>query len=136
MTIQIIEKLKAEIHRGFDQESQVVYLLVGVRKVIEQEGLSDEYPYLKFHCDWVLHSELNRSFSQRIIREFDSAHSQIISGGEMPANGEASKISGMDYFREQLDKFFRTYGMRDVFRDASDWTQFLYIYAGTSKTYH
>ena len=55
MTRDIIQKLKEQIEAGITTEVQVVYLLTGVRKLIERDEVEDEYPKLKFHCDWVLH---------------------------------------------------------------------------------
>lgn len=57
-TRDIISKLTRELDTGITSEVQVVYLLAGVRKLIERDGVREQFSDLNFHCDWTLHSKL------------------------------------------------------------------------------
>jgi len=70
----ITEKLKNEISKGIKTEPQAVYLLTEARKLIECDQSKDQYPDLKFHCDWALHSKLDGRAAQEILLKFDAAH--------------------------------------------------------------
>lgn len=48
-TRDIISKLTKELDAGITTEVQVVYVLAGVRKLIERDGLEDQYKDLRFH---------------------------------------------------------------------------------------
>src|SRR5260370_1442382 len=58
---EIIRKLSEELDKGITTEVQVVYVLAGVRKVIERDKVEGQYADLRFHCDWVLHSSMDRA---------------------------------------------------------------------------
>jgi len=134
MTPEIVQKLCAEIRDGFNKESQVVYLLAGVRKILEQEAsTSDEYFYLKFHCDWTLHAKLDRASAQRILAHFNSAHFQLLKGENLTSNSEAEKISKMHQFREELSKFLRAHAIDEFSKCTDTWAKFIYLYARVIK---
>lgn len=127
MTPHIIEKIQNEIDIGITRESQVLYILAEIRKILEQEDALSQYRYLEFHCNWVLHSKLDRAFSQKVLNHFNSAHLQILNGEEL-ANSEADKISKMERFREELSDFFSSYNLTDITSSSNSWTKFLYLY--------
>lgn len=60
MTPDIIRKLQAELNAGVTNEVQVVYVLAGIRKLIELERSADQYQDLVFHIDWALHPKMDR----------------------------------------------------------------------------
>jgi hypothetical protein len=130
VTPQIIEKLRAEIHSGIIKESQVVYLLAGIRKILERENPpSEKYFYLKFHCDWTLHAKLDRKPAQHVLSHFNVAHLPLLKGESLTSNNEADKISKMDQFREELSDFLRSNSINDFSAAPDAWTKFLYLYA-------
>jgi len=55
MKNDIIRKLEVELSGGIRTEPQVVYLMAGLRKLLEQRQEKRHYEYLAFHADWVLH---------------------------------------------------------------------------------
>lgn len=62
MIPDIITKLQAELSAGIKTEAQVIYLMAQIRKIIEQEQSEDEFDFLFFHCNWVLHPRMDRQF--------------------------------------------------------------------------
>ena len=135
MTKDIIRKLEAELKGGITTEPQVVYLMTGLRKLLEQRQEKKKYEYLTFHCDWVLHSKLDRAIAQKILEQFDLANIQLKTGiklHDLPVDlqREINGISGMEWFREELSTFLAANGLpglESVRRD--DWTHFLHLYA-------
>ena len=105
----IIEKLTRELQSDITTEPQVVYILVGVRKLIELAGevvippdLADfkayesatkfgwspsetspirKYRALDFYCSWALHVNMSREGARRILMHFDEAH-PLLAGGK------------------------------------------------------
>src|SRR6516225_8445299 len=73
-TRDIIGKLKEQIEAGITTEVQVVYLMAGIRKLIERDEAENDYPLLRFHCDWALHSRMDRAAAQKLLKIFDEAH--------------------------------------------------------------
>lgn len=59
--IEIIKKLMQFLanHLPFSEECQIVYLLVEIRKIIDQNK-NNKYPILRFYCDWSVHAEKDR----------------------------------------------------------------------------
>jgi hypothetical protein len=129
MTPQIIEKIQAELRAGIKTESQVVYVLAEIRKIIEREGSSARYEYLEFHCNWVLHSRLGGKFAQHVLRQFDSGHLKLVKGEHFSASYEVEKISKMDGFREELSAFLKAHSITDISKSSDTWSKFLFLYA-------
>lgn len=49
----------------------MVYILVGIRKLLEKKDALDKYPHLKLCCDWAVHPKLDRKSAQNITMLFD-----------------------------------------------------------------
>lgn len=134
MVPDIIRKLSDEIDRGITTEAQVVYLLAGIRKMLEQQQAPD-YKYLRFHCDWALHSRLRGKIAQEILGKFDAANIHLKAGMELTdlPNGlgkEIDQISKMESFREEFYQFLEIQGFPKLGKNNSDgWTRFLHLYA-------
>lgn len=134
MTEEIIRKLTAELNKGITTEVQVVYLLAGIRKLLERDEVGAPYPALNFHCDWALHSKLDRAAAKGVLQEFDAAHPLLrnnidLSDLPQPLQNKIERISKMDAFEEELSKFLEKYGLPPVTQHRSDgWPHFLHLY--------
>lgn len=134
-TPDIRAKLTSELYGGIATEVQVVYLLAGVRKLMERDEVEDQYPNLKFHCDWVLHPKLQGTGAKAILREFDAAHPHLKAGvklHDLPGGlrGEIERISKMRYFQKELDKFLEKYKLPPLTKNRPDgWAHFIHLYA-------
>jgi hypothetical protein len=133
-TPEIIRKLTEELDKGVTTEVQVVYVLAGVRKLIERDKAEDQYPNLRFHCDWVLHSGMDRAAAKAILRQFDDAHPLLKDGIELrklPSKlmNEINRISKMKSFEEELSGFLTAYGLPSLSKHRPDgWIHFLHLY--------
>lgn len=131
----IISKLTAELDAGITTEAQVVYLLAGIRKIVERDKIRDQYPDLNFHCDWALHSSLDRSAAKAILREFDAAHALLRGNIKLrdlptPLRAEIDRISKMRSLEKELSEFLTAYGLPQLTKNRPDgWAHFLQLYA-------
>src|ERR1700730_19444870 len=124
-TPEIIRKLKDELDKGIATEIQTIYLLAGIRKLIERDGVEDQYADLRFHCDWALHSSMDRGAAMVILRQFDAAHALLRSSLALhqlpPAlRNEIDRISKMRSFEKELTKFLTAYGLPPITRHSED----------------
>jgi hypothetical protein len=134
-TRDILSKLESELEAGIATEVQVVYLLAGIRKLVERDERDDEYGVLEFHCDWALHSHLDRSAARAILEQFEAAH--VLLQDQIELDGlprdlriEIDRISKMESFEEELSTFLAEYGLPPLTQHRSDgWAHFLHLYA-------
>lgn len=59
MKADIKEKLRQAFLKDYFEESDVVYILSRIRKILEIDGKKAKYKKLKFYCDWALHAEID-----------------------------------------------------------------------------
>jgi len=108
--MDILEKLEKQLNKGIDTEAEASYLLIEIRKFIEQQGLKGEFEYLKFYCDWIAHPGLAGPMAQKVLKQFDEANVHLKTGikvDQLP-NGlqrEIDRLSRFRYFHEELSKF-------------------------------
>jgi hypothetical protein len=133
--LQIIGKLEILLATGITTEAQALYLMAGVRKLLEQQEAKKQYEYLTFHCDWALHSKLGGRTAQKILKLFDAANIHLKTGVELrhlPPNlrREIDRISKMKPFEQELTQFLQTNGLPSLETHRSDgWVHFLHLYA-------
>jgi hypothetical protein len=124
-TEAIIRKLSEEITEGITTEAEVVYVLAGIRKLIERDDLGETYPSLDFHCDWAFHSELDRKPAKRILAEFDAAQPLLAAGAELhEVDNSIQQISGMRNFHWDFQSFSDRYGLPPL----RSWSHFIHLY--------
>lgn len=134
MTPDMLSKLEIELVSGITTEVQVVYLLAAIRKLMERDTLHDKYADLKFHCDWALHSSMDRAAARGVLKQFDAAHALLRENVELhdlptPLRCEIDRISKMRSFEEELSKFLAAYGLSPLTLHRPDgWTHFLHLY--------
>lgn len=78
MTKDLVAILDTEIRSGITKESQVVYLLAGIRKNLERDGLHRQYSKLMFHCNWALHVKLDRDLAQDVLNRLSPLHLKLL----------------------------------------------------------
>ena len=130
MKKEIRRKLTDQLNEGIKTEVQVVYLLVGIRKLIERDAKGEKYRNLNFYCDWVLHSELDRSGAKAILLEFDKAHPLRKSGIDLPQDlrKEIDDISRMRFFEKELAGFLDSYDLPPIAENVDGWSHFFHLY--------
>lgn len=61
MKNDIKKKLALELSEDISKESQVIYILSCIRKILEIDQNQSNYIKLKSFCDWALHSRLDNT---------------------------------------------------------------------------
>lgn len=134
MEPEILRKLHTLLHDGITSEPQAVYLMVELRKLLEQQGAEQQYCYLKFHCDWAVHSKLSGRAAQNVLKHFDQMNTHLTTGKhlhELPSDQQAkiNNISQMKLFESELGAFLQAKGLPPINATRSDgWTYFLHFY--------
>jgi hypothetical protein len=135
MVLEIKRKLDSLLSRGINSEPEAVYLMVEIRKLLEQQGEEDHYSFLSFHCNWALHSKLDREAAQRVLKLFDEADKHLKLVKEVRAlppllRKEIYNISEMKHFEDELEEFLEANGLPSIDASRSDgWVYFLFLYA-------
>src|SRR6266852_3122300 len=106
----IVAKLLILLAKGITSEADALYLMVEVRKLLEQQQAKKQYEYLTFHCDWALRSKLGGPTAQKILKLFDAAHIQLKTAVELrdlpsELRTEIERISKMKLFEQELYQF-------------------------------
>jgi hypothetical protein len=135
MKPEIARKLDTELRSGIITEAQVVYLMVGIRKIMEEESSGAAFPYLRFHADWVLHSQMDRNaIAKEILELFDNALPHLKAGVELhklPSRfkRDFERIIKMERFEEELEAFLQKLDLATLYETRTDgWTFFLHLY--------
>jgi hypothetical protein len=134
MTKDIIRKLINELDAGITSEVQVVYLLAGIRKLIERDKIDKQYAALKFHCDWALHASMDRAPARALLKQFEAAHVLLTGNIELSAlpsdlRHQIERISQMKSFEKELGQFLANYGLPALTQHRADgWPHFLHLY--------
>jgi hypothetical protein len=69
---QIVDKLRLEFKQPIVAESQVVYILVEIGKLLEHGNKKKDFPTINFYRNWAVHTRLDRSdFADALVRNFD-----------------------------------------------------------------
>jgi hypothetical protein len=99
----IKEKLSLELSKPISEESQVVYVLSRIRKILEidQSSNGGKYSKLKFYCDWALHTKIdkNRAFQEEFVKFIK---------GDMSAG---APILTFEVFQTEFLDFLAQYGI-------------------------
>jgi len=125
----IIEKLIEflDAHLPFTEECHVVYLLVEIRKLLDQDN-SKKYPLIKFYCDWCVHTKKNH-ISQEIKEIMQQVYSDLYKQITSDITIEKSKVVRFVYFedvRVEMQSFFTEYDLNpDIAMDEDNWITFI-----------
>jgi hypothetical protein len=132
--VDILKKLERQLNEGIDTEAEASYLLLEIRKFLEQQGLKGHFEYLKFYCDWIAHPGLAGPMAQRVLRQFDEANVHMKTGIEMDQlphglQGEIARLSKFRYFHKELSKFLADNNLPAMTTKRHDgWAHFLHLY--------
>ena len=112
--VEILEKLDIFLqkHLPFTEECQIVYLLVEIRKVLDQEN-NRKYPILRFYCNWSVHTEKDPTDEIRAI--MNDIYRDVVAQIQKPALASSKmKIVGFMYMEDlqkEIGKFLQEYNL-------------------------
>lgn len=132
--MDILEKLEERLNKGIDTEADASYLLLEVRKFLEQHNMKGRFEYLNFHCNWIAHSNLTGQMAQRVLKQFDEANAHLKAGiemGQLPQGlqCEIERLSKFRYFQKEFSKFLADNNLPPITAKRYDgWAHFLHLY--------
>ncbi|MGD0632223.1 MAG: hypothetical protein ABR987_23100, partial [Terracidiphilus sp.] len=94
-----------------------------------------DFPMLRFHCDWALHSRMDRAAARDLLKIFDKAHLNFknkVEWSDLPktVQHDLDEIAKMRGFEKEFERFVDEYGLPQLTRDHRDgWVRFLRLYA-------
>lgn len=134
MTDQIVEKLNKILTKKKFSEPIVVYVMAGIRKIIEQQpkpeaGSEDPWKALKLYCNWVLHPKLDHKPAQEFTKHFEGLYQGIIDKKETKLYKEAVAISKFKVFRTEMSKILKHFHIYDFTENDDVWHKFKLDYS-------
>jgi len=97
----IAEKLAPKVQEAITTESQVVYIMVELRKLLEYDHLKSEYDIINFYGNWVVHTKLEQSpIADKIVRYFDRLQTGEL--GSLDGQTETELYQQVASFRNEL----------------------------------
>lgn len=121
----IIKKLREFLqnHPQFNEECEVVYLMVEIRKILEYGG--NFYKTLRFYCNWVLHKELSQEKTTKLLSDIFEPNVDLKKSGRK--NARNIKSIGRDFFmlktfRKELGDFFKDHNLPMDLLEKNWWT--------------
>lgn len=107
-----IPKLKQYLANPIVTEEQVLYVLVQLRKILEyREYPKDQYVPVRFICDWVVHSRLDRTgWGREILLFFDAIVIDGKTWNQLTSleQKKFQSILGLEALREGLMNFLKS----------------------------
>jgi hypothetical protein len=111
-------------------EKDVMYALVNTRKYLELTETDQDYPKLKFFCDWALHSRLSGPKAQAIVELADAHETANVGAVEHTPTASTQELYDLlkfNAFRNELERFL-TANNFETFVTTAFWSQFLGTY--------
>jgi hypothetical protein len=127
----ILEKLGRELQRDITTERQVVYVLVEIRKAIEQAGDWEKYYALDFYCSFALHTRMYKVGARRILGRFDKAYPLWIGNKEVPRDlqNEIDQTTKLERFHDEMKAFVTVNDLPTrLFEEPDAWVRFIHLY--------
>lgn len=133
MRSDIVEKLNREFDQDIVSERQVVYILVEVRKLLEQENVLDNFRAFKLCSDWVVHPKLDRTGAQFVLRYFNEYEDEFQRSGVTVAESKLAELKGFlthERFRDQFIEALEPRGVRtEGLKSDAYWREFIQHYS-------
>jgi hypothetical protein len=106
----MIGKIRAELEREITNETQVVFVMVKVRKLLDlEEGDTGNYLTLRLCCNWCIHTDLSFKQAGEIIKKLDQIYPAMVRGSGTFADADKvwiREIFSFERFRDELAAFF------------------------------
>ncbi|HEY4300920.1 MAG TPA: hypothetical protein VGM73_08615 [Candidatus Didemnitutus sp.] len=111
--IEITDKLNRFLtrHDPMTEECHAVYLMVELRKLLDQHAPPKAYPLLRFYCDWTVHCQKDRNIAEieATVKAMYAAAAHDITTGKGAPNGpkEMVEFASMSDLRGAIGKFLQ-----------------------------
>ena len=144
----IVRKLNKEFKLPVRSESQVVYILAEIRKLLELTGMAREFIALQLYSSWAVHPHLKKQIARDVVKIFDDGLKDdyarqdaptgtVIEQPVMDRMKEFFRTTTLERFREELIRFSEAQHivvekLKDEVNGRTSWT----TTAGSSRIVH
>lgn len=129
MKKQLINKIKKTLNGSIEEECQVVYLMVEIRKLLDRDNNS-KYPLLRFYCNWVVHIDKDR-ITPEMKNIMEEIYQGIILKMKNPKTSMKTKVIDFLYMEDlklDMKSFFREYELSiQLIIDKKQWLSFVIL---------
>jgi hypothetical protein len=133
MEHDIVRKLRAELERGISTESQVVYAMVKIRRLLDldrDQGVMPPYDTLRLCCNWAVHVKLSHSQAQKIVKMADALYPKLLRGELTEQEKDQFRsVFSLSTFRGELDQFVAAKHLPTL--SDGQWNSFLACFLNT-----
>jgi hypothetical protein len=125
---QIEEKLDQEFRRDTASESQVVYILVEIGKLLEHDKAKSQFRAINFYRNWVVHTKLEQSdLADELVRAFD----EYVASNNQTASDRLKELVSPQMLRDELAAFLAVHHLTfPCCADGGLWKRFVKYLAG------
>lgn len=122
----IIEKLSKHLSEPPSKEADVVYALVQIRKLMERDKISGNYPRLRFFCDWVVRGGLIGTEAKRVLIEIDDSlkYYDKRRPWEIDPNGKVGDLLSHQSLCREFHGFLESTGVDQIWINGDRYTWF------------
>lgn len=129
MKFEIVDKIDAffKKHDTFTEECHVVYLMVEIRKILDQMN-SSEYQLIRFYCDWIVHTSKDRNthvINDMMEELYSAIESQIKNQYKVEKGTASTKFAYMDKLKDQMKLFIDDMNISTNILQDDNWIQFV-----------
>ncbi len=129
----IVEKLDQETRLVLRRESQVLYIVAEIRKVIEheRERAPTAYEVLELFCNWALHIRISRKSNAERIRLFFAAFDMKdgMSMHDFFRTEFFNRMMQLSVLRCEMRRFLMDHGLPcTLVNEHKSWSAFIYLY--------
>ena len=135
MLHSILQKIQVEFEAGLRTEAQILYVLVQIRKSLEHGIIKlTDIKSLKFYCDWAVHTSMDRSTAQEVLRRIEPVYAFMASHPTLDnvpeeVDREIRAYMSFDLFRASLNEYFQQAGLTNaITASVPHWYAFLGFY--------
>ena len=125
---KIIEKLDIFIsaHNPITEECHAVYLLVEIRKILDQENCKD-FPLLRFYCNWTVHTDKYISPEMKIVIEemYRDIKEQIENPALTKQDSAPNRFAYMKNLKVEMKRFLEERGINASIIEDNNWIEFI-----------
>lgn len=108
----------------FEEEAEVVYVLVQTRKLIETKP-DDMYVYIKYMCNWALHASKQRQHD--ILKDtFDKISAELSLAIDVIHETSEEFATFLKFRNELKDLYEKEDFISRPFQDFTQWSTFMY----------
>ncbi|MFH1423390.1 MAG: hypothetical protein ABIG29_00305 [Candidatus Nealsonbacteria bacterium] len=129
--LEIIEKFKTFLsqHPSLKEECHVVYFMVELRKILDHENSSAQYPLLKFYSDWTVHIKKDYISPQmKIIIDdmYKTALSEIANPASVQTMSPVMQFAYMDGLGKEMKQFLENHDLdSSLANEEGKWIEFI-----------